>query len=167
MPIPSSKLKALALSSGIVELYEVAYKSNPVVRFANMENTGGTVVYRGLTYTCAPIGIEGVEKVADGTLPRPTIKVGNTMRTVASVFGTTDLVGGKITRIITLAEYLDGETNANTNNYSSTSFYIEQKVSEDYNMIVYSLATPLEVLGKKLPRQQVVTATFPGVGRYL
>jgi hypothetical protein len=53
MPIPSAKLRTLALSSGVIELYEVAYKSNPIVRFANLEETGSTIVYRGFTYTCA------------------------------------------------------------------------------------------------------------------
>ena len=52
MPIPSAKLRTLALSSGVIELYEVAYKSNPIVRFANLEETGSTIVYRGFTYTC-------------------------------------------------------------------------------------------------------------------
>lgn len=167
MPIPSAKLRTLALSSGVIELYEVAYKSNPIVRFANLEETGSTIVYRGFTYTCAPIGITGVGKTADGTLPRPSIAVGNTNRTIAGIFGTTDLVGAKITRIITLAEYLDGQPGANTANYQSTSFIVEQKASETYDQITYSLATPLEVLGKKLPRQQATQTIFPGVGRYV
>jgi lambda family phage minor tail protein L len=167
MPIPSSTLRNLSLSSGVIELYEVAFKSNAVIRFCNSENTGSTIVYRGLTYTCAAIGITGIEKTADGTLPRPTIVIGNTNRTIASIYGTTDLVGAKVTRIITLAEYLDGAPGANVSNYTQTSFYVEQKVSENYDQITYSLSTPLEVLAKKLPRQQTVQTIFPGVGRYV
>lgn len=164
--IPSSKLRDLQLSSSVIELYEVSFKSFAVVRFANSDAIGSVITYRGNTYTCAPIGITGAEKTGDGTLPRPEIQVGNTARTIGAIFGTTDLVGAKVTRIITLSEYLDGQPGASTANYVEASYYIEQKTAEDYNTITYSLATPLEVMGKKLPRQQVTRKLFPGVGRF-
>ncbi len=163
--IPSADLRKLNSDSPVIELYEVQFRSQPTIRFANLQATGGTVVYRGYTYTCFPIYITGIQKTGDGSLPRPTIQVGNTNNTVLTTFGTFDIVGAKISRILTLEKYLDGYPNANTSNYTIETFYVEQITSASPEIIQYSLSTPLEVLSRKLPKRQITTNVYPGVGR--
>lgn len=163
--IPSSDLRKLNTDSPIIELYTVQFRNNPIVRFANLSNAGGAVVYGGNTYTCHPIYVSGIQATGDGTLPRPSISVGNTANTVINTFGTFDLVGAKVSRILTLQKYLDGQPSANSGNYSIDVYYVEQITSANQELIQYSLSTPLEVLSRKLPKQQITTDKYPGVGR--
>lgn len=165
MTIPSTTSRALATTSGQVELFTINFRGT-LLNICNSENVGNSITYAGVVYTCFPVVMTGIETTTDGSLPRPTFTIGNTFRTVAQTFGKTDITGAKVTRILTFAEFLDGSPGASTSSYTSRTFYVDQKTSESQDLISFALATPLEVLGKKLPLQRVTHNIFPGASRY-
>lgn len=68
----------------------------------------GDVVWQGNTYSAFPIEASGFELTGRGTLPRPKIRVSNVLGTMSALVLTfDDLAGCKVTRIRTLAKFLD------------------------------------------------------------
>lgn len=107
--------QALNLSA-LVDLYEIDMTpvGQPVFRFhTGMSEfvSGGTrqpITWQGNTY--APMAAEatGFMRSVRGTLPRPRIRVGNTLGAMTQLCRTyNDLMGLKVTRKKTLAKYLD------------------------------------------------------------
>lgn len=80
-------------------------------------NDAAELKFGGQAYQRLPIEAEGFEyKGGSGSLPRPTVRVGNLFNTVTAILNevnetTTgnDLTGAKLTRIRTLARYVDVE----------------------------------------------------------
>ena len=76
----------------------------------------------------------------------------------------------------TNAKYLD---NANfvsgTNPYGTPSniahpeqiFYIDRKISENKEAVVFELVSKMDLVNKRLPARQVTRNLFPGVGQYM
>jgi lambda family phage minor tail protein L len=120
MPVPTSDLQAIS-PSAVIELFELQlvsalHGSSDIYRFhaGSSLNANGTVFWNGNSYTRYPVEAEGFEYSGNGQLPQPKLRVSNIAGTITSlllVVNTTtpgnDLLGSKVTRIRTLARYID------------------------------------------------------------
>ena len=120
MTVPVSALQEIN-PGAVIELFTLQldttlHGSNTIYRFHNGANlnANGEVVWAGNTYLRFPIQCEGFEFTGTGTLPRPTISVSNIFGTLTAIMQNVnqttignDLNGAKLTRIRTLARFLD------------------------------------------------------------
>ena len=120
MAVPVSALQEIN-PGAVIELFTLQldatlHGSNTIYRFHNGANlnANGEVVWAGNSYLRFPIECTGFEFTGTGTLPRPTISVSNIFGTLTAIMQdvnqTTvgnDLNGAKLTRIRTLARFLD------------------------------------------------------------
>jgi phage-related protein len=127
MAVPVSALQEIN-PGAVIELFTLQldatlHGSTTIYRFHNGANlnANGEVVWAGNSYLRFPIQCEGFEFTGTGTLPRPTISVSNIFGTLTAIMQdvnqTTvgnDLNGAKLTRIRTLARYLDAANFAPT-----------------------------------------------------
>ena len=127
MAVPVSALQEIN-PGAVIELFTLQldatlHGSNTIYRFHNGANlnANGEVVWAGNTYLRFPSQCEGFEFTGTGTLPRPTISVSNIFGTLTAIMQdvnqTTvgnDLNGAKLTRIRTLARFLDAANFAPT-----------------------------------------------------
>ena len=120
MAIPVSALQEINPGAVIelftLELDATLHGSTTIYRFHNGANlnANGEVVWAGNTYLRFPIECTGFEFTGTGTLPRPKIAISNIFGTITAIMqdiNTTtagnDLNGAKLTRIRTLARFLD------------------------------------------------------------
>ncbi len=120
MAVPVSALQEIN-PGAVIELFTLQldatlHGSTTIYRFHNGANlnANGEVVWAGNSYLRFPIQCEGFEFTGTGTLPRPTISVSNIFGTLTAIMQNVnqttvgnDLNGAKLTRIRTLARYLD------------------------------------------------------------
>ncbi len=127
--------------SAIIELFTLQldnslHGATTIYRFHNGSslNDNGEIVWAGNTYQRFPIQAEGFQ-YGKGQLPRPTLTVSNALGTITaillSVNSTTtgnDLTGATVTRIRTLARFLDAVNfPSNVNPYGTpdaTDWYV-------------------------------------------
>jgi lambda family phage minor tail protein L len=117
----------------------------------------GNISFGNVVYSSYPIQATGFDITGDGSQVKPKITVSNVSRTfVAAILSMGDLVGAKLTRITTFAEYLDGQASADSSQHFPTDvFYVEQKISQDKVAISWQLCSAIDRLGVRLPRRQV------------
>jgi len=127
MAVPVSALQEIN-PGAIIELFTLEldatlHGSTTIYRFHNGANlnANGELVWNSNSYLRFPIQCEGFEFTGTGTLPRPTISVSNIFGTLTAIMQNVnqttvgnDLNGAKLTRIRTLARYLDAANFAPT-----------------------------------------------------
>tara|TARA_R100000458_G_scaffold33527_1_gene30850 strand:+ start:1824 stop:2399 length:576 start_codon:yes stop_codon:yes gene_type:complete len=189
MAVPVSALQEINPGS-IIELFTIQlstalHGSNTIYRFhngANM-NANGEVVWAGNSYLRFPIECTGFEFGSRGTLPRPTVSVSNIFGTITAIMqdiNTTtvgnDLNGATFTRIRTLARFLDAVNfDGNTNPYGTPDptaefpqeiYYLDRKVSENRNMVVWEAQSALDLVNVSIPKRIATKDLFPGIGAF-
>lgn len=159
--------------SAIIVMYEInaAAFGEGIFRFHDGKNNLiGDVVWQGNTYSAFPIEATGFEANAKGQLPRPKIRVSNVMGTISSlVTAHDDLAGCKVTRIRTLAKFLDavnfpGSVNPTadpTAEFARDIFFVDRKSSETRDMVEFELAAAIDLAGVALPRRQIIQNYCP------
>lgn len=159
--------------SAIIEMFEVDTTAvgGGLYRFHNGRSlANGEVVWQGNTYTAFPIEASGFEANGRGQLPRPTLRVSNVMGTISSlVLLYDDLVGCKVTRIRTLAKFLDavnfpGGVNPTadpTAEFARDIYFVDRKSNENREMVEFELAAAMDLAGVELPRRQVIQNYCP------
>jgi lambda family phage minor tail protein L len=174
MAIPVSELQKIA-PSAIIELFELQlntaqHGSNDLYRFHAGTNlvSNGDLVWNGNSYLRFPLQAEGFEYSGKGTLPRPTIRCSNILGTITAILAglPSGLEGAKVTRIRTMARYIDavnfpGGTNPYgtpdpTATFPSEIFYIDRKVSETRDVVEFELAAAFDLAGVRAPRRQCI-----------
>jgi len=171
-----AELQKLA-PSAIIELFELQlvaslHGANTIYRFhAGTNNLQQNLVWDGNTYTRFPIEAGGFEYNSSGSLPRPRIRVANVLSTVTAILLSVnssnpgnDLSGAKVTRIRTLAKFLDavnfpGGVNASADPTAvmpAEVYYIDRKVTENREIVEFELASSLDLVGMRLPRRQTI-----------
>jgi len=85
-----------------------------------------------------------------------------------------DLTGATVTRIRTLAKFLDAvnfPSNVNpygtpdpTAEYAREVFLIDRKSTENREVVVFELATASDMAGVRAPKRQCTRAEFPSIG---
>ena len=143
----------------LVELYQVDLsKLGGGVLYLSPQTNGTTAIaFDGNTYTPIAIEASGFEITGNSSLPTPTMKVQSTASLQAAMNTYNDFIGGKVTRIRTFKQFLDGESNADpTQHFPIDVFYIERKTLSNKNEIEWELSAILDQMGVKLPRRKIL-----------
>ena len=144
-------------------------------------NSNGEIVWAGNTYQRFPVQAEGFA-YQKGQIPRPTLTVSNVLGTITSILLTVnqtttgnDLTGATLTRIRTLAKFIDAVNFAgNVNPYGTPDpnaefpqeiYSIDRKSQETRDVVVFELAAPFDLVGVRAPKRQCTRAQFPSIGR--
>ena len=102
--------------TAIIELFKLDLNAdqhgvNQTYYFHNgaKQNSGNDLVFGGITYLSLPIEADGFAYSGQGSLPRPTLKISNIFSTITALLATlpNGLGGAKVTRLRTLARYID------------------------------------------------------------
>lgn len=174
MAVPVSELQKPAPSSVIelfvLELNTTQHGVNTTYRFhagTNMVNNGD-VTWAGNAYLRFPIEAEGFAYEGKGQLPRPRLRVSNVLGTITAVLLTVPggLGGAKVTRIRTLARYLDavnfpGGTNPYgtpdpTAEFPQEIYFIDRKSVETRDVVEFELAAAFDLQGVRAPKRQCI-----------
>lgn len=168
----TSEIQKVAPSS-IIELFQLdatPFGGEIYYFHAGTNNLMANIVWQGITYNAFPVQITGFEFTGKGQLPRPTMSVANVTSIISTlVMAYDDLLGAKVTRLRTMAKYLDavnfdGGVNPNadsTAEFPRDIYYIERKVSESKTVVDFELAASFDVQGVKLPRRQIIQNICP------
>jgi len=176
MAVPTSELQGISPSSIIelfvLELNALQHGAAATYRFhagTNLVNNGD-VVWAGDTYQRFPIEADGFEYTGQGTLPRPRIRCSNIFGTITAILLTlpSGLEGAKVTRIRTMARYLDavnfpGGTNPYgtpdpTAEFPREIYYIDRKASETRDLVEFELASAFDLAGVRAPKRQCISS---------
>lgn len=175
MAVPVSDLQSVA-PSAIIELFELQlnaaqHGTGDVYRFhaGTSMNNNGDIIWAGNSYMRFPLEAEGFEYTGTGQLPRPKIRVSNLFGTITALLLSlpNGLEGAKVTRIRTLARYIDAANfPGNTNPYGTPDstaefpreiYYIDRKSAENRDVVEYELAASFDLAGVRAPKRQCVS----------
>ena len=173
--------------SSIIELFTLQLDSSlhgatTIYRFhaGSSLKDNGEIVWAGNSYQRFPIKAEGFA-FRKGQLPRPTLTVSNALGTITAILlsvNTTtagnDLTGATVTRIRTLARFLDavnfpGNINPygtpdSTAEFPQEIYKIDRKSAENRDTVQFELASVLDLAGIRAPNRQCTRAEFPSIG---
>ena len=173
--------------SAIIELFTLQlstslHGSNDIFRFhaGSSLNANGEIVWDGDSYLRFPIQVSGFA-FQKGQLPRPTLTVSNALGTITAILlnvneTTTgnDLTGATVTRIRTLAKFLDAVNfPSNVNPYGTPDpnaefpqeiYSIDRKSAENREVVTFELAAVIDLAGIRAPKRQCTRAEFPSIG---
>ncbi len=173
--------------SAVIELFTLQldnslHGANTVYRFhaGSSLKDNGEIVWAGNSYQRFPIKAEGFA-FRKGQLPRPTLTVSNALGTItailAAVNATTagnDLTGATVTRIRTLARFIDAvnfPSNINpygqpdhTAEFPKEIYKIDRKSAENRETVQFELAAVFDLAGIRAPQRQCTRAEFPSIG---
>ncbi len=173
--------------SAIIELFTLQLDSSlhgatTIYRFhaGSSLKDNGEIVWAGNSYQRFPIKAEGFA-FRQGQLPRPTLTVSNALGTITAILlsvNTTtagnDLTGATVTRIRTLARFLDavnfpGDINPygtpdSTAEFPQEIYKIDRKSAENREVVQFELASVFDLAGIRAPNRQCTRAEFPSIG---
>ena len=171
--------------SAIIELFTLQlsntlHGATTVYRFhagSNL-NANGKIIWAGNEYLRFPITASGFA-FQRGQLPRPKIAISNGTGLISaillSVNETTtgnDLTGATVTRIRTLAKFIDAANFADGNNPTADNtaefpqeiYSIDRKSTENREVVEFELAAPTDLAGVRIPGRQCTRSDFPSIG---
>lgn len=152
--------------SALVELFELnmEHRGGDVIRFhSGVNNLGQPIVWQGLTYEPMPIEAEGFDVSAQGTLPRPKVRIANVQGLLSALsMELEDLIGAKLIRRRTFGRFLDsvnfpgGNPEADpTQHFADQLWFVDRKTTETKYMIEWELASAFDLMGVQLPFGQI------------
>ncbi len=175
--------------SAIIELFTLQLDSslhgaNTIYRFhagSNL-NANGQIVWAGNAYLRFPIQATGFA-YQRGQIPRPKISISNALGTISAILLTVnqtttgnDLTGATVTRIRTMARFLDaanfsGGTNPlgtpdPTAEFKREIYKIDRKSTENREVVEFELAGSIDMAGVRAPKRQCTRAIFPSIGTF-
>ena len=177
--------------SAIIELFELEldsalHGSQTIMTYrfhagSNL-NANGEITWQSNTYLRYPVEASGFA-FQKGQLPRPQLTVSNTLSLLTAVMlevnevtAGNDLTGAKVTRIRTLAKFIDNAnfsggsnpygTPAN-NEFPREIYYIDRKAVENRDIVTFELASVSDLAGIRLPKRQCTRALFPSIGTFV
>jgi len=173
--------------SAIIELFTLQldndlHGATTIYRFhaGSSLKDNGEIVWAGNSYQRFPIQAEGFA-FRKGMLPRPTLTVSNALGTITAILLTVntttvgnDLTGATVTRIRTLARFLDavnfpGDINPygtpdSTAEFPQEIYKIDRKSTENRDVVQFELASVFDLAGIRAPQRQCTRAEFPSIG---
>ena len=176
--------------SSIIELFTLTttaalHGSDSTYRFhaGSSLNSNGEIVWAGNTYQRFPVQVEGFA-YQKGQLPRPTLTVSNVLGTITSILLTVnetttgnDLTGATVTRIRTLARFIDAVNfPSNVNPYGTPDptaefpqeiYKIDRKSAENREFVQFELAAVFDLAGIRAPKRQCTRTEFPSIGTFI
>lgn len=176
MPISFTELQSSA-PSAIIELYELQldsqiHNSTTIYRFhagVNAVGTNADIVWAGNTYQQLPIEAEGFEYTGNNQLPRPKLRVSNILGTITALITATPLEGAKVTRIRTMARYLDTANFPSRRNLLTTTSDFSGTWLHGASLSSYFTATPSNVYAPDgtISAMQFVSTSTTAQGLFL
>ena len=175
--------------SAIIELFTLQldnslHGATTIYRFhaGSSLKDNGEIVWAGNSYQRFPIQAEGFA-FQKGMLPRPTLTVSNALGTITAILlnvNTTtagnDLTGATVTRIRTLARFIDavnfpGDINPYgtpdaTAEFPQEIYKIDRKAAENRDVVEFELAGAIDMAGVRAPKRQCTRALFPSIGTF-
>lgn len=191
--IISSDLQATFISDPLVVLYELDlnstfdkssgdYSDNNVLRFhPGLDSDLGVVKFHRLgypaentevsakEYTALPLILDGIDFQSDGALARPTITVANVTNVFQNAlddknFSFEELVGKRITRRRTFANYIVGGADAaNPYELPEATYIIERIAARNNTSVTFELTSPFDVNNVQLPGRVVIGKYCPWI----
>jgi lambda family phage minor tail protein L len=175
MAVPVSDLQSIA-PSAVIELFQLELNAaqhgvNETYYFhagVNAANSGD-IIWNSQAYLAFPIEATEFEYTGTGSLPRPKLRISNINGTITGIILTlpNGLEGAKVTRIRTLARYIDGVNFPGGTNPLGTPdptaecprqiYYIDRKASENRDLIEFELAAAFDLVGVRAPKRQCVS----------
>tara|TARA_Y100000052_G_C2920661_1_gene68063 strand:+ start:153 stop:728 length:576 start_codon:yes stop_codon:yes gene_type:complete len=176
--------------SAIIELFTLEtdlelHGSSQIYRFHNGTNlnNNGDIVWAGDQYLKMPIQATGFA-FQRGQLPRPQLSVSNALGTITAILlnvnkvtAGNDLAGATVTRIRTLARYIDavnfpGGTNPlgtpdPTAEFPREIYKIDRKSAENRDVVEFELAAAIDMVGVRAPQRQCTRKDFPSIGNFI
>ncbi len=168
----------------VLQLSAAIHGSNTIYRFHNGSNldANGEIVWAGNSYLRFPIKAEGFA-FQRGQLPRPTLSISNLslvpsisalLLTVNQTTAGNDLTGATVTRIRTLAKFIDAANFADGNNPTADNtaefpqeiYYIDRKSAENRDVVSWELAAVFDLAGIRVPKRQCTRSEFPSIGTF-
>ena len=175
--------------SAIIELFTLQLDSslhgaNTIYRFhaGSSLNANGQIVWAGNAYLRFPIQATGFA-YQRGQIPRPKLVVSNALGTISAILLTVnqtttgnDLTGATVTRIRTMARFLDSINFPNNSNPLGTPdptaefkrqiYKIDRKATENREIVEFELAGAIDMAGVRAPKRQCTRALFPSIGTF-
>ena len=173
--------------SAIIELFTLQlsnalHGATTIYRFhaGSSLNANGEIIWAGNSYQRFPIQAEGFA-FQKGQIPRPTIRISNATGLMSaillSVNETTtgnDLTGATVTRIRTLAKFIDAANFADNTNatadpnveFPQEIYAIDRKTNETREVVEFELAAPTDLAGVHIPKRQCTRNIFPSIGTF-
>ena len=175
--------------SSVIELFTLQlstalHGANTIYRFhaGTNYNSNADIIWAGNTYNKMPIQAEGFA-YQRGQLPRPNLTVSNALGTITAILLTVnettagnDLIGATVTRIRTLARYLDAANFPGSSNPFGTPdpsaefpqeiYKIDRKSAENREIVTFELAAVFDLAGVRAPKRQCTRSNFPSIGTF-
>ncbi len=174
--------------SAIIELFTLQlstalHGANTIYRFhagSNL-NANGKIVWDGNEYLRFPVQASGFA-FQKGQLPRPKLVISNATGLISaillSVNETTtgnDLTGATVTRIRTLAKFIDAVNFADGTNatadpnaeFPQEIYSVDRKATETREVVEFELAAPTDLAGVRIPKRQCTRSIFPSIGTFI
>ena len=184
--------------SSIIELFKLELKEGLNYETGNPDNVittyrfhagsnldaYGDIVWNSETYLRFPVEASGFA-FQRGQLPRPTITVSNmgtpsmSLALLAANRFTAgnDLTGAKVTRIRTMARFVDAANFSGAINPFGTPdpdaefprevYYIDRKFAENRQVVQFELAAIFDMAGIRAPKRQCTRDVFPSIGTFI
>ena len=189
MANPISETQAINPGS-LIELFELTtdaalHGSATTYRFhaGTNEINNGNIIWDGNTYIAIPMEAEGF-KYANGQLPRPTLTISNVTNLIIAILLNVnvvtpgnDLTGAVVTRVRTLARFLDavnftGNTNPYgtpdpTAEYAKEIYKIDRKSAENRAVVQFELAAAFDLANIRIPLRVCTKELFPSIGTFM
>jgi len=174
--------------SAIIELFTLQlstalHGANTIYRFHAGSNldANGQIVWAGNEYLRFPVQASGFA-FQKGQLPRPRISISNATGLISSILlsvnettAGNDLTGATVTRIRTLAKFIDAVNFADgvnatadpTAEFPQEIYSIDRKATETREIVEFELAAPTDLAGVRIPGRQATRSIFPSIGTFV
>jgi lambda family phage minor tail protein L len=175
MSVPRTEIQTLTPGAKVVlfDLDATMIPGGSIYHFAREINQiGGSVVFGGVTYMPMPIFADGFELTTKGALPHPKLQVSNLDGVVGSMVRSLgDLTGAILTRREVLVKFLDAVnftsgvnlTADPTQAFRPEIWVIEQKTSEDIEVLAFDLVAACDAQGLMVPSRIIQTNGCPEI----
>ena len=143
-------------------------------------NANNKIKWQTVDYLRFPIKASGFAFQKE-QLPRPKLVVSNATGLISSILLTVnetttgnDLTGAKVTRIRTLAKFIDAANFADGQNptadptaeFPREIYSVDRKSAESREVVEFELAAPTDLAGVRIPKRQCTRIEFPGIGTF-
>ena len=143
-------------------------------------NANNKIKWKGVEYLRFPIQASGFA-FQKGQLPRPRLIVSNATGLISSILldvnevtAGNDLTGATVTRIRTLAKFIDADNFADGINatadpsaeFPKDIYSIDRKSAETRETVEFELAAPTDLAGVRIPKRQATRSLFPAIGTF-
>ncbi len=160
-----------------------ANNENNIYRFHSGTNQVNTnIKWAGKFYERFPVIAEGFA-FQRGQLPRPKLIVSNAYGTISTILQSVntitagnDLTGATVTRIRTLARFIDNDNFTGNNPFGTPDpnaefpreiYSVDRKSAENREVVEFELAAVFDLAGIRVPKRQCTRALFPAIGTFV